>query len=55
MLTILTLLVFGPDYIIPKPLDSRLLETIPLAVSKAAIATGVARKFPKGKMQAKEA
>ncbi len=40
-------LMFGPEYIIPKPLDSRLLDTIPRAVSKAAIATGVARKFPK--------
>jgi malate dehydrogenase (oxaloacetate-decarboxylating)(NADP+) len=39
-------LVFGRDYIIPKPLDPRLIETIPQAVAKAAIGSGVARKFP---------
>ena len=39
-------LVFGRDYIIPKPLDPRLIDTVPLAVSKAAIGSGVARKFP---------
>ena len=39
-------LVFGSDYIIPKPLDPRLIETIPSAVSKAAIGSGVARRFP---------
>jgi len=38
--------VFGRDYIIPKPLDPRLIDTVPLAVSKAAIGSGVARKFP---------
>ncbi len=48
-------MVFGPDYIIPKPLDPRLLEVIPHAVSKAAIASGVARKFPGKSSQAKEA
>ena len=48
-------MVFGPDYIIPKPLDPRLIDTIPRAVSKAAIATGVARKFPSGGKPAKEA
>ncbi len=48
-------MVFGPEYIIPKPLDPRLIDTIPRAVSKAAIATGVARKFPKGSQSAKEA
>lgn len=48
-------MVFGPDYIIPKPLDPRLIDTIPHAVSKAAIATGVARKFPKDSQQAKKA
>jgi len=37
---------FGPQYIIPKPLDPRLIDVIPLAVSKAAIASGVAKKFP---------
>lgn len=36
-------LKFGPEYILPKPVDPRLIETIPLAVEKAAIATGVAR------------
>ena len=35
-------LVFGPDYIIPKPTDPRLLERVSRAVSDAAIATGVA-------------
>jgi len=48
-------LVFGPNYIIPKPLDPRLIDTIPRAVSKAAIATGVAQKFPSGSHQNKEA
>ena len=36
-------LVFGPDYIIPKPLDPRLIKYIPPAVSRAAINSGVAR------------
>ncbi len=35
---------FGPDYIIPTPFDPRLITRIPVAVAKAAIATGVARK-----------
>ena len=48
-------MVFGPNYIIPKPIDPRLIDTVPHAVSKAAIATGVARKFPKKSQQAKEA
>ncbi|MDT8451711.1 MAG: malic enzyme-like NAD(P)-binding protein [Gammaproteobacteria bacterium] len=39
-------IVFGKDYIIPKPFDPRLIDTIPQAVSKAAIASGVARKLP---------
>ncbi|NOY63540.1 MAG: malate dehydrogenase [Gammaproteobacteria bacterium] len=34
---------FGPDYIIPKPLDPRLLETIPQAIAQAALDSGVAR------------
>ncbi len=38
------LLNFGPDYIIPKPFDPRLLTAIPPAVAKAATASGVARK-----------
>ena len=36
-------LAFGPDYIIPKPLDPRLIDIVPAAVAQAAIATGVAR------------
>ncbi|MGB5640139.1 MAG: malate dehydrogenase, partial [Sedimenticolaceae bacterium] len=36
-------LSFGPDYILPKPLDARLKETIPPAVARAAIDSGVAR------------
>jgi len=39
-------LAFGRDYIIPKPLDPRLIDTVPAAVSKAAIVSGVDRKFP---------
>ncbi|HJV20309.1 MAG TPA: NADP-dependent malic enzyme [Sediminibacterium sp.] len=35
---------FGPEYIIPKPLDPRLLCTIAPAVAKAAIESGVAQK-----------
>jgi malate dehydrogenase (oxaloacetate-decarboxylating)(NADP+) len=35
---------FGPDYIIPKPLDPRLLATVAPAVAKAAIESGVAQK-----------
>lgn len=35
-------LVFGPSYLIPKPIDPRLKEAISSAVAKAAIATGVA-------------
>ena len=35
-------LVFGPDYIIPKPFDSRLILRIAPAVAKAAAASGVA-------------
>ena len=37
-------LSFGPDYIIPKALDSRLLETVSIAVAKAAMDSGVARR-----------
>ena len=36
-------LVFGPDYIIPKPLDSRVLLKVTPAVAQAAIDSGVAR------------
>lgn len=35
---------FGREYIIPKPLDPRLLTTVAPAVAKAAIESGVARK-----------
>lgn len=34
---------FGPDYIIPKPIDPRLKERVPAAVAKAAIASGVSQ------------
>lgn len=36
-------LQFGPDYIIPKPMDPRLLRGVSTAVARAAIETGVAR------------
>ena len=35
---------FGPDYIIPVPFDPRLISTVPVAVAKAAMESGVARK-----------
>ncbi|MBC7496482.1 MAG: NADP-dependent malic enzyme, partial [Sphingomonadaceae bacterium] len=35
---------FGPDYIIPAPFDPRLIENIPIAVAKAAMASGIAKK-----------
>jgi malate dehydrogenase (oxaloacetate-decarboxylating)(NADP+) len=34
---------FGPEYIIPKPLDVRVLLTVAPAVAKAAVDSGVAR------------
>ena len=37
-------LKFGKDYIIPKPTDPRLIETVAPAVAKAAIDSGVARE-----------
>lgn len=37
-------LVFGKEYIIPKPLDPRLISEVSAAVAKAAIESGVARK-----------
>ncbi len=37
-----TRLSFGKDYIIPKPFDPRLITTVPPAVAKAAIESGVA-------------
>jgi malate dehydrogenase (oxaloacetate-decarboxylating)(NADP+) len=36
--------VFGPDYIIPKPFDPRLILEIAPAVARAAIESGVARR-----------
>ena len=39
-----TSLNYGPDYIIPKPVDPRLLSTVAPAVAKAAIESGVAQK-----------
>lgn len=36
-------LQYGPEYIIPAPFDPRLITTIPLAVAKAALDSGVAR------------
>jgi len=36
-------LAFGPDYIIPKPMDPRLAKIVAPQVAKAAIDTGVAR------------
>ncbi|MBC7920903.1 MAG: NADP-dependent malic enzyme [Ferruginibacter sp.] len=38
------ILSFGKDYLIPKPLDPRLITAISPAVARAAIASGVARK-----------
>jgi malate dehydrogenase (oxaloacetate-decarboxylating)(NADP+) len=37
-------LTFGPDYLIPKPFDPRLLPTIAYAVAKAALDSGVATR-----------
>lgn len=37
-------LQYGPNYIIPKPIDSRLLVTVAPAVAKAAMDSGVAQK-----------
>lgn len=37
-------LSFGRDYIIPKPVDQRLITEVSAAVAKAAIESGVARK-----------
>jgi len=40
----LSVLSFGKDYLIPKPMDPRLLTWVSVAVAKAAIESGVARK-----------
>lgn len=37
-----TKLAFGKDYIIPKPFDPRLITTVPMAVARAAMESGVA-------------
>ena len=37
-------LSFGPEYFIPKPVDPRLITDVSIAVAKAAMASGVARK-----------
>ncbi len=37
-------LKFGKHYIIPTPFDARLIQVVPIAVAKAAVETGVARK-----------
>ena len=36
-------MTFGPEYILPKPFDPRLIERLPAAVARAAEADGVAR------------
>ena len=36
-------LAFGKDYIIPKPFDPRLIDTVPKAIFNAAVASGVSR------------
>ncbi|MEO9615529.1 MAG: NADP-dependent malic enzyme [Nitratireductor sp.] len=35
---------FGPNYIIPVPFDPRLISAVPVAVAKAAMESGVARR-----------
>jgi malate dehydrogenase (oxaloacetate-decarboxylating)(NADP+) len=37
-------LQFGPDYLIPKPFDPRLMENVPYAVAVAAMESGVAQR-----------
>jgi malate dehydrogenase (oxaloacetate-decarboxylating)(NADP+) len=37
-------LVFGPDYIIPVPFDSRLMHIVPIAVAKSAMDSKIAQK-----------
>ncbi|MCH8554007.1 MAG: NADP-dependent malic enzyme [Schleiferiaceae bacterium] len=37
-------LQFGPQYIIPKPFDPRLIQTVSIAVAKAAVESGVAKQ-----------
>ncbi|GGK28101.1 malate dehydrogenase [Aliivibrio fischeri] len=46
-------LTFGSDYIIPKPMDPRLLPRVAKAVAQAAVDSGVARiEMPEGYMEA---
>ena len=49
----LTSLTFGREYIIPKPMDPRLLKRVATAVAQAAIDSGVAvlTELPPGYMQ----
>ena len=35
---------FGPEYFIPKPVDPRLITEVSIAVARAAMESGVARK-----------
>ena len=37
-------MAFGPDYILPKPMDPRLLQTVSTAVARAAMGSGVSRR-----------
>lgn len=37
-------LSFGPEYIIPKPIDNRLISAVSAAVAKAAVDSGVAQR-----------
>ncbi len=37
-------LTYGPEYLIPAPFDPRLISSIPVAVAKAAMDSGVAKK-----------
>jgi malate dehydrogenase (oxaloacetate-decarboxylating)(NADP+) len=41
----LSLISYGRDYLIPKPMDPRLLTRVSVAVAKAAMESGVARKI----------
>jgi malate dehydrogenase (oxaloacetate-decarboxylating)(NADP+) len=37
-------LKYGPEYIIPTPFDPRLIHVVPIAVARAAVESGVAKK-----------
>lgn len=39
----ITHLSFGPEYLIPKPMDSRLFKQVPKAVAEAAVRSGAAK------------